>query len=62
MHNRFNKLIDLVTSREAYLIYGVVCGMAMTALVVRTRPTQIVVVSDTIMNEILAKRGDRIVR
>jgi hypothetical protein len=44
-------------SKEAYLIYGVVCGVTITVVARRMQPAQIVVISDGIMNEIMAKRA-----
>lgn len=53
----WNKLMDKVTSREAYLIYGLVCGVTISAVGARMKPVQIVVISNEIMGKILSERA-----
>jgi hypothetical protein len=56
MRNRWNQMMDSFNSKEAYLIYGLAAGMTLTLVARRMQPAQIVVISDGIMNEIMAKR------
>ena len=53
----WNKLMDKVTSREAYMIYGLVCGTTITIVAVKMKPVQIVVISNEIMGKILSERA-----
>ena len=56
MRNRWNRMMDTFNSKEAYLIYGLAVGMTMAVVARRMQPSQIIVISDGIMNEIMAKR------
>ena len=56
MRNRWNRMMDTFNSKEAYLIYGLAAGMTMAVVARRMQPAQIIVISDGIMNEIMAKR------
>jgi hypothetical protein len=55
MRNRWNQMMSSFNSKEAYLIYGLAAGMTLTLVARRMQPTQIVVISDGIMGEIMAK-------
>jgi len=57
MRNKWNQMMASFNSKEAYLIYGLAAGMTLTLVARRMQPTQIVVISDGIMNEIMAKRA-----
>jgi hypothetical protein len=56
MRNRWNQMMASFNSKEAYLIYGLAVGMTLSLVAKRMQPAQIVVISDGIMNEIMAKR------
>lgn len=57
MRNRWDKMMNAITSREAYLIYGLVCGVTIAVVVGRMKPAQIYVISNDLVNEIRAKRA-----
>lgn len=56
MRDRWNKMMESFNSKSAYLIYGLVAGIAITAVAGKTKPTQIIVISDNVMGEIMARR------
>ena len=57
MRDRWNKLMNVVTSREAYLVYGLVGGVTIAIAVRRMNPATIYVISDGFANEIRANAG-----
>lgn len=52
MRKRWNKFVDMATSREAVLTYGVIAG-GVIIMIISKRPVLMVTISDSMMREIL---------